>query len=163
MNPAIQFSHNQASHQAIAAHLRQCDAAFVPSLSSRLNIDDYASKIISRAQRFEASASAEHELAGLVAMYCNDDSNDGCKDTQHGRAFITNVSVLPTWQQQGIARALLKQALHYAKHCGCMQVELEVNTNNPTAIALYEKIGFVQHAKANMNTADNMVMRHIFS
>ncbi|MFZ6643632.1 GNAT family N-acetyltransferase [Undibacterium sp. TC4M20W] len=155
MNPAIQFSHNQASQQAIAAHLQQCDAAFMPTLSSRLNIDDYASKITKLAQRFEANASAEHELAGLVAMYCN--------DVQHRRAFITNVSVLPTWQQQGIALALLKQALQFAQARGCLQVELEVNTNNPAAIALYEKIGFVQHAEANMNTADNIVMRHIFS
>lgn len=159
MNPAIQFSHNQASQQAIAAHLRQCDAAFVPSLSSRQNIDDYASKITKLAQRFEASTSASHELAGLVAMYCNDGSND----SQHGRAFITNVSVLPVWQQQGIALALLKQALQFAQARGCLQVELEVNVNNPAAIALYEKIGFVQHAEANMNTADNIVMRHIFS
>ena len=155
MNPAIQFSHNQASQQAIAAHLQQCDAAFVPALSSRLNIDDYANKIIRHAQRFEASTSVTHELAGLVAMYCN--------VVQHGRAFITNVSVLPTWQQQGIALALLKQALQFAQARGCLQVELEVNANNAAAIALYEKIGFAQHARANMNAADNIVMRHIFS
>lgn len=157
MNPAIQFSHNQASQQAIAAHLQQCDAVFMPALSSRLNIDDYASKIIRHAQRFEASAA--HELAGLVAMYCN----NACDDAQHRRAFITNVSVLPTWQQQGIALALLRQALDYAHSRGCLLVELEVNANNTAAIALYEKIGFVQHAETNINAADNMVMRHIFS
>ncbi|MFZ6712866.1 GNAT family N-acetyltransferase [Undibacterium sp. TC9W] len=136
MNIEIIFSQNQATLCHIAEHLRQCDTEFMPPLSSRLNIDDYAYKIWKRAMKFEAITNGK--LVGLLAMYCNDKLNQ--------LAFITNVSVLPEYQHQGIGLKLLNQSLAYAKKSAFLNVDLEVNNNDVRAIDLYSRIGFFHHS-----------------
>jgi GNAT superfamily N-acetyltransferase len=42
----------------------------------------------------------------------------------------------------GIGRALTEVALDRARERGCRRVELDVNTGNPAAVALYESLGF---------------------
>jgi hypothetical protein len=76
-----------ANIQNVSKHLKRCDSTFIPTLSSRLDIDDYAKKIIENAQTFEAWTN--DELIGLVATYCN--------SSDRVTAFITSVSVLPKW------------------------------------------------------------------
>jgi GNAT superfamily N-acetyltransferase/SAM-dependent methyltransferase len=123
---------NRASAAQTAAHLRACDESFVPPLNARVNIDDYARKLGDHAQRFEAWA--DGELIGLVAAYCN------APDRQ--RAFITSVSVLPSWQGRGVASQLLAQCLEYLRHLGFARVELETDDHNSAAHRLYARHGF---------------------
>ena len=54
MSEGIQFSLNNASEAEIVGHLWHCDANFVPPLSDRVEINDYANKITNKAMRFEA-------------------------------------------------------------------------------------------------------------
>jgi hypothetical protein len=68
MNEAVEYLSNNASEAQIAGHLSRCDADFVPSLSGRVDINDYAKKIVNKAMRFEAWSGGE--LVGLVAAYC---------------------------------------------------------------------------------------------
>lgn len=129
---AITFSTRRATREIIAAHLVCCDNAFTPPLSSRVDIDSYALKIIEKAERFEAWV--ENSLIGLVAAYCN--------SSERNTAFITSVSVLPDWQGQKIAEQLMANCLDAAGRLGCTRIELEVDEENGRAIALYEKYGF---------------------
>lgn len=133
MNNSLVFVSNHASKNDIVQHLFQCDANFLPALSERLDILSYAHKIASLATRFEAWSGKT--LTGLLAVYCNDHA---CKV-----AFITNVSVLPEWQGQGIASQLLEQCLRYLRMLGFERIDLEVHECNLGAIKLYEKMGFV--------------------
>ena len=65
----IAFRSSKATEAQIAEHLARCDADFVPPLSGRVEINDYAKKISIKAKRFEAWSG--DILVGLVAAYCN--------------------------------------------------------------------------------------------
>ena len=129
----VEYLLNKASELEIAKHLLHCDADFIPPLSNRVDINNYAQKIASRATKFEAWSG--DTLVGLVAAYCNDQENR--------LAYITSISVLREWMGQGIAANLLKQCITHAKDSGMRQISLEVASNNQPAIGLYEKNGFV--------------------
>ncbi len=133
MNAPIEHRSNVATAAQIAAHLTRCDADFVPPLSGRVRIDDYAEKMATKAARFEAWAGGE--LVGLVSMYCDKGSLSP--------AFITNVSVLREWSGRGIASGLLKRCIAYARSLGAVRVVLEVASANAGAIRFYERCGFV--------------------
>ena len=115
----------------LAEHLRRCDRNFVPPLGTRVDIDAYAVKLCTRAIRLEAW---DHgRLVGLAAYY---------RDATSGKAFLSNLSVDPTWQRRGLGRHLLDEALHRVAHLGPGSFELEVGEDNRAAIALYEGAGF---------------------
>lgn len=117
----------------IVEHLLRCDADFMPSLSSRVLINDYAKKIANNAMRFEAYSG--DAMVGLVAVYCND---------RDGRiAYVTNSSVLKEWNGKGIATRLMQQCIEHAKTSGMQQISLEVAIDNIPAIKLYVNKGFV--------------------
>jgi ribosomal protein S18 acetylase RimI-like enzyme/SAM-dependent methyltransferase len=133
MNASIEYLLNKASEAEIAEHLSRCNADFVPPLSGRVEIRNYAQKIENKATRFEAWSG--DTLVGLVAAYCNDREN--------GFAYITSVSVLKEIMGKGITAHLLSQCIEHAKTSGMLQVTLEVASDNTPAIKLYEKSGFV--------------------
>lgn len=138
MSGIIEFRSNKASETQIAGHLSRCDADFVPPLSGRVEINDYAKKIASKATRFEAWSG--NNLVGLVAAYCN--------DQEKRIAFITSISVLKEWTGKGIAASLMKKCIEHAITSGMRQINLEVASDNTPAIRLYEKNGFAT-GKAN--------------
>lgn len=138
MSAAVEYFLNKASEAEIAEHLACCDADFVPPLSGRVEINDYAKKIASKATRFEAWSG--DTMVGLVAAYCN--------DQEQRIAYITSVSVLRQWTGKGIAMNLVKRFIAHAKASGMRQINLEVASDNEAAINLYEKSGFVV-GKAN--------------
>lgn len=138
MNAVVEYLSNKASEAEIAVHLSRCDADFVPLLSVRVEINDYAKKIARKATRFEAWSSGT--LVGLVAVYCNDQGKH--------IAYITSVSVLRAWRGKGISARLISHCIEHAKVSGMRQISLEVASDNTPAIRLYEKNGFVT-SKAN--------------
>ena len=129
----IEYLSNHASEGQIAQHLFQCDADFVPPLNTRVDINDYANKIVRKAVRFEAWS--DSILIGLVAVYCN--------DHQVRIGYITSVSILKAWTKKGIAAHLMEQCVMYVKSSGMHEISLEVASDNVPAISLYEKNGFV--------------------
>lgn len=133
MSAALEYRSNQAGVAEIAAHLSRCDTGFVPPLSDRVQLDEYARKLADRALRLEAWA--DGTLVGLVAVYCN------TRNT--GLAFLTNVSVVSEWRGQGIATHLIGQCIDHIKALGMGRIHLEVGSNNASAIRLYEQCGFI--------------------
>jgi ribosomal protein S18 acetylase RimI-like enzyme len=145
MSAVIEYLLNKASVVEIAEHLRTCETSFVPALSSRVEINDYAQKILSNAVRFEAWS--DGILVGLVATYCN--------DQEIRTAYITSVSVLKEWTGKGVAICLMSLCIKYVNALGMKQICLEVASDNVPALRLYEKIGFTVNAAnaafVNMN------------
>lgn len=129
----VTYCVNRASLSELVEHLRECDVDISPRLSSRVNIDSYAQKIISHAVRFEAWA--EGRLVGVLAAYCN--------DPERKISYITNVSVLRGLRGNGIADGLMMQCVQNAKKCDFKKISLEVAAENYPAIKLYEKHGFL--------------------
>lgn len=58
-------------------------------------------------------------------------------------ADLTNIAVAPAFRQKGIAFLLLKFLIQELEKSGVRTVFLEVRQSNASAIALYEKSGFV--------------------
>ena len=133
MSEAVEYQSNKASEAEIAEHLSRCDADFVPTLSSRVEIKNYAKKIINKATRFEAWSG--DTLLGLVAAYYN--------DQEKRIAYLTSISVLKEWMGKGIAACLMRRCIEHAKASGMWQISLEVEEGNAPAIRLYKKSGFV--------------------
>lgn len=129
----VNFQINTASTAVILDHLRACDAEFIPSLTSRLSLELYASKIAARAMRIEAWA--DDNLIGLAALYCNE-----CPEQA---AFLTSISVLRSWQGKGLGHQLLHLGLARARDAGCTALRLEVDPRNTSALHLYARNGFI--------------------
>ena len=131
------YAVNQASVEDIRSHLAACDAQFSPPLSERTDLADYARKLWTNAERFEAWQGSR--LVGLVAMYCN----DSAKTT----AYVSNVSVDPALTRRGIARRLMAAALTEAARLGFARVSLAVDERAQAALALYSSMGFARVAR----------------
>lgn len=134
MRAAVEHLLNKATEAEITEHLSLCDAYFVPPLSGRIVLSDYAKKMVSKAMRFEAWS--EGTLVGLVAAYCN--------DQEQYIAYITSVSVLREWTGKGVASQLVKHCIEHMKALGMRQIGLEVDTGNMPAFKLYKENGFVE-------------------
>lgn len=129
---------DSADADVLLAHLRAADAGFVPPLSQRVELADYARKLATHARRVEAWEG--DTLVGLIAMYANDAAQGG---------FITNVSVLPSHHGQGIAGELLRRTLALAADLRLPRLRLEVYADNQAALALYHRHGFQPEAPAS--------------
>ncbi|MFL6621749.1 MAG: GNAT family N-acetyltransferase [Sulfurifustis sp.] len=57
---------------------------------------------------------------------------------------ILGIGIIAGYRRQGIGTALLRAALKQAKEIGLKRVELTVRAPNRVAIALYQKLGFMQ-------------------
>jgi ribosomal protein S18 acetylase RimI-like enzyme len=61
----------------------------------------------------------------------------------HAHVGVLGMGLLPSFRGQGIGRRLLQQTVDVARANGLSRVELTVREDNPNAIALYKKVGFV--------------------
>jgi 2-polyprenyl-3-methyl-5-hydroxy-6-metoxy-1,4-benzoquinol methylase len=145
MTELVEFKSDCASVSEIYDFLKSCDADFVPPLSSRVNIAEYAKKISQNGNLFEAWW--EDKLIGLVALYCNDKEN--------GIAHITNVNVMRSFMRGGIATKLVHSAIELAKSSKMQQIYLEVAINNSSARRFYELIGFT----SSVSSDDKIIMK----
>jgi RimJ/RimL family protein N-acetyltransferase len=96
------------------------------------------------------SGLVEHEASTLLLAFCGQElvgvldlrGNDRPGMEHCGRL---GMSVAKACRKQGIGTRLLEEALAWALADGRIRrIELEVLANNPVAIALYRRVGFVQ-------------------
>lgn len=62
-------------------------------------------------------------------------------------AMIANVATHPDFRRRGIGRALTEAAMSHARRKGAREVWLHVRDDNPTAIHIYEELGFLARAR----------------
>ena len=76
-------------------------------------------------------------LQGVVGV-----QREGMTKLAH-KAFIWGVYVVPEARRFGVGRALMEQALRFARaELDVRQVNLSVNTQNSAALAMYQGLGF---------------------
>lgn len=80
--------------------------------------------------RYIKAFQGEHYV-GFIGMRLLDDE-----------AHVTNIAVLPSFQNQGLGMLLLKEGEQFAIEKGVTKISLEVKTSNRQGVRLYEKYGF---------------------
>ena len=126
------YKMQSASKDIILLHLQQCDLSYRPPLSSRVDLREYADKMFARSVSFEAWDRGA--LVGLVNAYFN--------GAENRVGFVTNVSVLPEYTGQGVAKKLLRMCLDYGSDRKTRVIRLEVSRENEPAVSVYSNAGF---------------------
>lgn len=126
----VQYSHNCSSFIDIYKHLKAVSPFFFPPLEGRVDIEEYANKLFTYAEREEVYYN--EELTGFIAYYYTEGEKE---------AFISNVSVLPDFKNKGIASSLLRKVKLFLRNKGVYKISMEV-TNNSSIIDFYRKSGF---------------------
>ncbi|QOD69859.1 GNAT family N-acetyltransferase [Vibrio navarrensis] len=111
--------------------LHKVDEDFQPTLSSRVDIKNYAQKLICNAIVFKAYKASN--TIGLVACYANDSSKKN--------AYIPFIAVDRDFRGYGIGGILLNKLLFELKKNNFKNLSLTVRKNSD-AFYLYKKIGF---------------------
>lgn len=128
----VVYTINCAEKDDVQHHLMECDKSFIPPLSLKVNIEDYAKKIVEKADTFEAWV--DGKLIGLIAAYCN--------NLEDRESYITNVSVVESFGDRGIASELLSMCIQYVGNLKFNWIKLKVNKNSDKARKLYKKYDF---------------------
>ena len=106
--------------------------------------DVFAKEIADDAQSLYLIVRHQDEMVAFI----------GCNFKYPKKAHITNLAVLPSYQQKGLGTYLLQTIFLIAKKNNCLTVNLEVASSNQKAQNLYEKLNFKQ-VKIKLNYYDN--------
>ena len=128
----IYYKINTANPQTVIGHLNKCNVFFIQRLAEKMDITEYANKIVENSIRFESWK--DDELVGLIAAYFNDANGYS--------GFISNVSTIELYEGNGLASELLNICIRYGKNHNYVDLKLEVFCENKPAIHLYEKYKF---------------------
>ena len=137
----IEYTRTKLSHEEIFNYFKENEEIFNPSLTSRLNVKEYALKLHKYATHF--CAYSDRKLIGLIACYFNEIDNI--------TGFISSVSVNREYQGSGIFAELINQVIKYGKLNNFNKIELEVRPENRQVLQMYEKFGFVVRARPENN------------
>ncbi|MEQ5729662.1 GNAT family N-acetyltransferase [Providencia alcalifaciens] len=109
------------------------DHDFTPSLSSRVNLAEYTTKLINNSVLF--SISKNEVILALVACYANNHVEK--------IAYIPYIAVSKQYRGLGCSKLLLNYLIDYLINHEFRSVSLTVKKNS-TAYNLYKKYGFME-------------------
>ncbi|MFI3297224.1 MAG: GNAT family N-acetyltransferase [bacterium] len=112
--------------------LRSIDNDFGYSLETRVDIESYVQKFITKGVCFGYIDGDSGSLLGILGAYCNDYANK--------YAYITILGVVKSCRGKGIAKSICKYFFEYLNEKAFKIVEVE--TNNEPAKQLYLDLGF---------------------
>jgi|SRR5665213_891595 len=113
--------------------LEEVDDDFSPRLSSRIQLDAFASKIWQRATIL--TIYEKSRLSAFAAIYCD--------DKKRKLAYLTMIAVSKHCRGRGIARTLMRSSILYLRELRFSTLRLEVYKNNVKAIRIYQNLDFV--------------------
>ena len=111
--------------------MRDVDCDFDPALSARVEIEEYASKLLKTANVL--AFCIDGKLAGAIAIYMN--------DTYSQLGYCPFIAISPSFRGQGLARTLLEKGIEELKFKKFKRLVLTVRKNSPASY-LYKDIGF---------------------
>lgn len=133
--------------------LHALDKDYVPALSTFVDVDEYAEKLLENAVVLIATLQLSD--VGITAIYVNDKENRN--------AYLSTIGAKRRVRHHGVGRALMQAACDVAVSNGMQCVKLEVSKQNDAAIGFYEKMGFVvQETKGPKTYANSVLMEKVF-
>ncbi len=110
--------------------LMEVDRDFPTSLSEKVNIQDYATKLADNA--IISAIFEDNQIVGMSAVYCNNKEN--------GYAYIPLVAVHPKMRGKKLSKTLIQSVISIATERKFRKIG--IHTENPIAQKLYESYGF---------------------
>lgn len=107
----------------------EVDKDFVPSLTDRVNIEEYVSKLTNFAENLIYFRNGK--VVASVSTYMNTEI-----------AFISSIAVKKQYNKRGIGSFMLHQTEKKAREYKCRRICLKVHCENKKAIIFYEKNGY---------------------
>ena len=86
----------------------------------------------------------EETVQGMVVFYANDSAEKS--------AYISLLACMPKHQGRGLGRQLMEYACMESVAAGMEKMRLEVDLDNPGAIAFYRKLGFAAAGEQMSNS-----------
>ena len=130
-----------AGYQALRLRgLAEAPTAFASSYEEEVGtpVDEIARRLQPKESGTIFGAFAQEEMVGLAGV-----QRESMLKLSH-KASLWGMYTSPEHRRSGVASLLLRHALPYASQSlGVLQVNLGVNTDNASAIALYRSFGFV--------------------
>lgn len=123
---------NNIKKNDLINYLKKVDFSFPIPLSRKVDLDEYADKLLEKATL--CCEYKENELVGLVAGYTDNLVNN--------LAYIALVGVTENAQHQGIASGLVKEFCKVCNNKKIYKVHLYTDATNIKAIRMYKKLGF---------------------
>ncbi|OHD22179.1 MAG: hypothetical protein A2Y38_05120 [Spirochaetes bacterium GWB1_59_5] len=142
--PSARLASLQAPHGLRLVPVSMTDLDEFASLSAEVFSDrrddarEFALAILSDPEREQFIARAAEGAVGLVAL---------AKDNQ--AYMLHGLGVVPDLRGQGLGGAILDAALVVLRNRGSGTISLEVDVDNPSALALYRSRGFIVESRAD--------------
>lgn len=130
----IHLDKSKNSSLLLASYFKLLDSSFEPRLSSYVDIDAYASKLVNNA--YVAILKKGDDFIGLFAIYIN--------DTENKVAYISSMAVMDKYKGVGYSQYLMDKAVNSVREVGMNMVRLEVKASYARAVKFYEKCGFIK-------------------
>jgi len=123
---------NSSSESEVLTHLKLCEESYIPPLSTYVDIEEYSKKIFKSSTRFEIAGN--NNLIALLCTYENKNEKT---------VFITNVSVIPDFQNKGVSYELINFCIDFYIRNKFEKIVLEVYNQNKKALNFYKKNKFM--------------------
>ena len=117
-------------------------AAFMSSVEEEgaESLEWFAARLSPHNDTTMVGAFEEQTLVGMVGF-----GRNSRRKTRH-TGFIRSMFVMSAWRKHGVGLALLTEAMNALRQFGGLrQVYLEVLSGNTAAVALYQRVGFMQY------------------
>lgn len=131
----IHLDKSEENTQDLIKYFHLLDNSFEPPLSSYVNIEPYAEKLIRNAYVC-ISRDSDNNFIGLFAVYINNSVDK--------IAYLSSIAVMEGYKGKGYAQQILDYIICTAKSVDMKTLKLEVKKSYPRAIRFYEKNGFIK-------------------
>lgn len=113
----------------ILNYLSENDNNFIPPLSSRVKLEEYAKKIYKHSVQLWVKH--EHEFVGFCALYVNPEFT-----------YISTISIVDKYKGVGAGKRLLNKVIDVTKRNFINEIRLEIQDKNKKVKSFYLKKGF---------------------
>lgn len=134
------------SLQNVVKFLEEVDCDFPISLSSKVNIYEYAQKLFENATiKFHIKNNC---ILGFIAGYT--------ENLENNIAYVTILAVSKKVRGKGIGSKLVKEFIEECNMKNIRAVHLYTHKTNNNAIKMYEKLGFEEYRISNESRKEDL-------
>ncbi len=128
--------HINSLHRGVDLVAREREYLDISDAGSLARFRDYIERQISNDDPFFVAL-----VQGEVVGWCDIERHSFAANVHSG---TLNIALVPAFRDRGLGFRLISTTLERARCVGFIRIQLFVHADNPRAIALYRKVGFVK-------------------